>query len=104
MELDGLSADQVNLLKRFAQRYIWWQPPEESLRSPDRILLQVMEIGEWEDCLAMMSGFSRDHLEAALGAGTAGTLSPKSWNFWHIRLNVGEPGNPPPLPPARRVA
>jgi len=99
--MDGLSADQVNLLKRFARRYIWWRTPGESLRSPDRILLQIMEIGEWEDCLAIMNGFPRERLVEAVRAGTAGTLSPKSWNFWHIRLYVGEPGKPPPLPPAR---
>lgn len=101
MDLDGLSADQVDLLKRFAQRYIWWQTPEESLRSPDRILLQVMELGDWADCVAMMTGLPNERLVEALRKGTAGTLSPKSWNFWHIRLYVGEPGNPPPLPPAR---
>jgi hypothetical protein len=104
MDLDGLSADQVDLLKRFAQRYIWWQPPEESLKSHNRILLQVMEIGDWEDCLAMVNGFPTERLDEALREGTAGTISPKSRNFWHIRLKVGESGNPPPLPPARRAA
>jgi hypothetical protein len=99
MELDGLSGDQVNLLKRSARRYIWWQTAEKSLKSHSRILLQVMEIGNWEDCLAIMNGFPRERLVEALRAGTAGTLPPKSWNFWHIRLNVGEPGNPPPTPP-----
>lgn len=101
--MDGLSADQVNLLKRFARRYIWWRTPGESLRSPDRILLQIMEIGEWEDCLAIMNGFPRERLVEAVRAGTAGTLSPKSWNFWHIRLYVGEPGKPPPPPRRDRM-
>jgi len=104
MDLDGLSADQTDLLRRLAQRYIWWQLPEESLRSPNRILLQVMEIGDWDDCVSMITGFPNARLVEALQEGTAGTLSPKSWNFWHLRLKVGKPGNPPPLPPARPAA
>jgi hypothetical protein len=104
MDMDGFSADQTDLLRRFAQRYIWWQSPEESLRSPNRVLLQVMEIGEWDDCVAMITGLPNVRLVEALQDGTAGTLSPKSWNFWHLRLKVGAPGNPPPLPPARRAA
>jgi hypothetical protein len=104
MDLDGLSADQVDLLRRFAQRYIWWQPPEGSLKAPNRILLQVMEIGDWDDCLAMINAFPRARLVKALKEGTSGTLSLKSWNFWHLKLGAGERGDPPPLPPARRVA
>lgn len=102
--MSGLSDDQTHLLRGLAVRYIWWQSPEESLKAPNRILLQVMEIGDWDDCVAMISGLPHARLVEALQEGTTGTLSPKSWNFWHLRLKVGTPGNPPPLPPARRAA
>lgn len=104
IQMNRFPDDQTDLLMRLAGRYIWWLSPDESIKTPSRILLQVMEIGNWEDCLAMMNAFPRDRLIETLKEGTAGTLSPKSWNFWHLRLGVGERGNPPPLPPARRVA
>ena len=33
-----LSAEQTQLLKQLAARYIWWKTPDEALRYPGRIL------------------------------------------------------------------
>lgn len=58
---DGASCtdEQKAWLVDCARRYIWWQSPEESLKSPERIILQVMEIGEAEHILAMPGIFGR---------------------------------------------
>jgi len=32
-----------------ARRLIWWKPPAEALRQPERLLAQVMKLGTWED-------------------------------------------------------
>ena len=29
--------------------YIWWQSPEESLARPERLIAQIMDIGDWDD-------------------------------------------------------
>ena len=36
-------------LEQLARRLIWWKPPEESLRRPERVIAQVMALGTWDD-------------------------------------------------------
>jgi len=31
-----------------AARLIWWQPPEQALRRPERVIAQVMNIGDFD--------------------------------------------------------
>lgn len=95
------SHEQLELLKRLARRYLPNLSPALCAQARDQILLLVMERGTWDDSLDMLRVFPREVLVDALREGTACTMSKKSWNFWHLRLRVGEPGNPPPLPPAR---
>lgn len=57
-----------------------------------------MEWGEWEDVIAMENVFPREDLLTALDCATAATLSVKSWTFWHLRLEVCNWQNIPPLP------
>jgi len=35
-------------LKPFA-KYIWWKTPDEAVEFPERLLAQVMSIGDWDD-------------------------------------------------------
>jgi hypothetical protein len=37
------------ILKRLATKYIWWKTPDEALQQPERVVAQVMDIGDYED-------------------------------------------------------
>jgi hypothetical protein len=34
------------LLSRLAEKYIWWKSPDEAMAMPERVIAQVMNIGE----------------------------------------------------------
>jgi len=36
-------------LKQFAAKYIWWKTPEEAVARPERVIAQVMNIGDYDD-------------------------------------------------------
>jgi hypothetical protein len=94
------SATSRALLERLARRYIWWQAPEESLRNPDRIIAQVMDLGTWEDVRALERRFGRRRLMVVLLRAEAGWFRPRSWAFWSARL-FGPEVHVPPAPKRR---
>jgi hypothetical protein len=83
---------------RLAKRYIWWQTPEESLRTSHRLIAQVMNLGTLEDLAALRELVDDDTLRQALAEANPGEFSDRSWHFWHQVL--GGPGlvDVPPLP------
>ena len=75
-----------------AQRKLFWDergnpPPIDS----PRFLLRVMDLGNWHMVRAMEERFSPDYLANTLRQAPCGALSPKSWNFWCLRLGVDLP-------------
>lgn len=86
------------LLRTMAARYTWWKTPEEALRFPQRIVAQVMNLGTFEDFMAVNRQLGDDCLRQVLATAEAGQLNPRSWHYWHYRLNQVNPGDVPPLP------
>jgi hypothetical protein len=84
-------------LKQVANRVIWWQSPEVSLKNTKHMITQVMEYGNLEDVQAMFHFFSREEIIDALDNPLPGILTVKSWNFWHIYFGKSVP----PLPKRR---
>jgi hypothetical protein len=71
------------LLQPLAARLIWWQSPEQSLRHPDRVIAQVMELGDFDSVLQLRQVLGDHRLAAVLqGAqpqrhfGDRGTFAP----------------------------
>jgi hypothetical protein len=93
----------TRLLGEMARKYLWWHKPGESAE-PDRVITQVMELGDYEDILRLESAFGRERLARALQSAAPGRLSPRSWAYWHYRLGLAAPGKAPPSPPRRRPA
>jgi len=91
-------------MKRMAQRYIWWQPPEASVRDPRRVLAQVMDVGTLEDIQAMAEVVGSDTLIAVLKHAGPGWFRPRSWAFWHTALGLATSGRVPPIPSRRSDA
>ena len=94
---------KTEILKRFAGKYIWWKTPEEAMKTPDRIVAQVMDLGDYDDVQALIEVFGEDRLRGVLQNAEIGQFSPKSWAYWHYRLGLAIAGEVPEMP-QRRVA
>jgi len=91
-----------DLLKIFAQKYIWWKTPDEALHMPNRIIAQVMSIGDYSDVQALVSQVGNKRLCKILKNAEAGQFSTRSWTYWHYRLDLSNIDEVPPLP-VRRI-
>lgn len=97
--LDTGHVDLQSLIRRLATRYIWWKSPDEALGQPDRVIAQVMDIGDFHDMEELREAAGDDRLRAVLTGAGAGQFRPRSWHFWHYRLGLAmEPQDVPPLP------
>jgi hypothetical protein len=86
-------------IRTLARRYVWWQPPDESLSLPLRVAAQVMDIGTLEDCAVLRRYFGLRELRRTLNQAEPGWFRPRSWTYWHYRLGLTKwGGDPPPLP------
>lgn len=82
-----------------ARKYVWWQPPEQTLADRPLLLAQMMTLGSADDIRWLLSLVSTAELRNALRDAPIGIFNPRSWKFWHLRLGLG----PPPELPARRL-
>jgi hypothetical protein len=98
-----MEASDEEVLKRLARKYIWWKSPEEALLKPQRIIAQVMNIGDYDDAQAMAGQLGDEALRQALAAAEPGQFNDRSWTYWHYRLGLAEVDKVPPQP-ARTIA
>lgn len=103
VHLDRLAAAQSELLRRLAAKYIWWKTPSEALRQPQRVIAQVMTLGDYDDVQAMVAALGYDALRAVVRDAEPGWFDARSWTYWHYRLHLAAPDQVPPLP-ARRFS
>jgi hypothetical protein len=90
-------------LMPLARKYLWWKTPEEAVAFPDRLVAQVMNIGDFADVVALAEQVGDDALRGVLVRGEAGQFSARSWAYWHYRLGLATVDQVPPLP-VRRFA
>ena len=74
---------------------IWWKPPEEAVRWPERLLAQVMTLGTWEDIETARAEWGDEGFRQVLAHPPPGVFDPRSWNYWHVIFNLTPV---PPLP------
>lgn len=86
------------LLKPFARKYIWWKTPEEALRTPERVIAQVMDMGDYADVQALASQVGDEVLRQVLTQAQAGQFNARSWAYWHYRLGLASVDEVPVLP------
>ena len=89
------------LMKRMAQRYIWWQPPDVSVMDSRRVVAQVMDVGTLEDIQALAEAVGRNTLVGVLKHAQPGWFRPRSWAFWHTALELATADCIPPIPSRR---
>jgi hypothetical protein len=105
MELEPIappSPDQLQeFLRPLAAELIWWQPAEQSLRNPNRVIARVMDIGDFDSVLRLRCLLGDNYLAEVLLRAEAGWFSPRSWTYWHRKLAQTPSGSVPPLPSRR---
>jgi hypothetical protein len=87
-----------NILKPFAKKYIWWKTADEAITMPERVIAQVMNIGDYADVLALAGQVGDETLREVLTHAEAGLFSERSWTYWHYRLGLDSKGHVPPIP------
>ena len=101
---DGdLNAAQLSVLRDLAKRYVWWKSPDEAVRYPQRVIAQVMNLGDYDDVLRLSRVFDDGALRDVIRQAEIGQFNARSWTYWHYRLDLAELDQVPPLP-ARRFA
>jgi hypothetical protein len=88
-------------LKPFASKYIWWKTPEDAVAMPERVIAQVMNIGDYADVQTLASQVGDEALREVLIHAEAGQFSERSWAYWHYRLGLSGVDGVPALPVRR---
>ena len=82
-------------LIQLARRLVWWKPPEEALRAPERVIAQVMALGTWDDIETAKRHWGIEAFRRVLAAPPPGVFDRRSWNYWHVVFGIAPT---PPLP------
>ena len=91
------------VLKSLASKYIWWKTPDEAVSMPERVIAQVMNIGDYTDVQTLATQVGDDVLREVLSRAEAGQFNERSWAYWHYRLGLASVDRVPALP-VRRFA
>jgi hypothetical protein len=70
--------------------YVWWQPPEVTLRDPRKLLCQILRYGRAEDYVEAVELWGEDALRTALLTARRGEIDPKSANFWRLHFGIAD--------------
>src|SRR5208282_5599407 len=93
-----MPSEATELLLGLAKKYLWWKVPQESLIRPQRIIAQVMDLGEFGDVKRMAETLGDDQLRNAILHAEPGQFRERSWEYWHYRLGMAEPEHVPTMP------
>ncbi len=91
-----MSKDDEECLLRLAARYIWWKTPDAV--TPERVVAQVMNIGDYADVQIMAEQVGDNFLRHVLSVAEPGQFNERSWAYWHYRLGLAGIGRVPSLP------
>jgi hypothetical protein len=88
-----------DLLLRMAKKYIWWKAPVDESLSQERIVAQVMNIGDFYDVRSLWNAVGSKPFCQAIERAEAGWFNKRSWAYWHYRCGLRSFDEPlPPLP------
>ena len=73
------------------------------MRQPERVVAQVMNIGDYDDVQILVSEAGEEYLREVLGRAEIGQYNARSWAYWHYRLGMADPGRIPAMPRRRTV-
>ncbi len=93
-----MNSVNLELLKTFSRKYIWWKTPDEAVAMPERVIAQVMNIGDYADVQILASQVGDEALREVLTHAEAGQFNERSWTYWHYRLGLSNVDHVPALP------
>ena len=75
-------------IAELGRKYIWWDPVGDDPHSEDRIVAQAMDLGTFNDIIALKETLGQHRLVEAISfRPELGWLSDRSWEFWRGRLS-----------------
>ena len=80
-----------------AKRVVWFKPPAKTLADDVFFLNHLMVYGTLEDVAVAQQRYDDDDFRRALKNAHPGIFDPRSWSYWHLRLDMG----PAPALPGR---
>ena len=86
------------LLVKLAAKYVWWKRHQDDVERPERVVAQVMNIGDYQDVQDLVKVIGDAYLKGVLANAEAGQFNERSWAYWHYRLGLAKPGEVPPMP------
>ena len=85
--------------RALAERLVWFEPPEQALADPIRLMAYAFANATHEDMNVLRCYLDDDDFRAALDNAPPGIIDPRSWAYWNARL-----GRYPAAPlPKRRL-
>jgi hypothetical protein len=85
-------------LETLSRKYIWWKTASQALAMPERVVAQVMNIGDYNDMHMLAQQMGDAASRHVLLHAQAGQFGARSWAYWHYRLGLARVGQMPPLP------
>ena len=70
---------------------------------PERVMAQVMNIGDYSDVQLLANQVGDEVLRGVIAHAEAGQFNERSWHYWHYRLGLAALEQVPPLPARRFV-
>lgn len=75
-------------LAAIARRVCWWEPAASTLKDTPLFLCRIMALGTWEDTCIALEYYGRNAFREALQNPPPGLFDPRSWHYWHHRLEL----------------
>jgi hypothetical protein len=88
----------LRALKPYAAKYVWWKTADDAVAMPQRVIAQVMNIGDYADVQRLAAEVGPAVLRDTLVHAEAGQFTARSWAYWHYRLGLCDVDRVPPLP------
>lgn len=85
-------------------KYLWWKSSAEALKKPERLVAQVMNIGDYSDVCALVHAIGDQGLREVLQQAEAGEFEVRSWHYWHYRLGLARCEEEVPPMPVRKFS
>lgn len=93
-----MTEGQRSTLRKLATKYIWWKSPDEAPGMPERIIAQVMDIGDYTDVRQLERELGASVMKDVVRHAQAGQFTERSWHFWHYRLGLASIEQVPAMP------
>ncbi len=75
-------------LAAIARRVCWWEPAASTLENTSLFLCRIMALATWEDICVALDHYGKNAFREALQNAPPGLFDPRSWHYWHHRLEL----------------